>query len=63
MLRNLFQALFGSFFRKQKHTQLSEVDRQEVMRMIQEANHIVNRNFLSEDTLFQNGKERRKSPR
>ena len=60
MFRNLFQALFGSFLRKQKDTQLSEESRQEVLRMIQEANYIASRDFLSEDTLFHNGKDRRK---
>lgn len=63
MFRNLFQALFGSFFRKQKATRLSEQDRAEVFRMIQEANYIASRDFLSDGTLFHNEKDRRRESR
>lgn len=63
MFRSLFQALFGSFFRKRKAAQLSEEHVAEINRMIQEANYIASRDFLSEDTLFHNGKDRRKEKR
>lgn len=63
MLRNLFQAIFGSFLRKQQAIQLSAEDVAEIHRMIQEANYIASRDFLSEDTLFHNGKDRRKGKR
>lgn len=62
MLRNLFQALFGSFIREQKR--FSEEESAMIKRMVEEANAIADGSYIPDSKLPPPViPERRKQPR
>lgn len=62
MFKNLFHSIFGSFFRTRY--ELSDSDRQEVLRMISEAESIAGGSYLTDSSLPEPViPERRKSVR